>query len=80
MRLSYRKSISAGPFRFNLSDSGIGVSVGVPGFRVGSGPRGNYVSIPPCCCACMHLSDTLSLRGKFAVENPFQFDTGYRLL
>lgn len=45
MGLSYRKSISAGPFRFNLSGSGIGVSVGVPGFRVGSGPRGNYVSI-----------------------------------
>lgn len=38
-----RKSIKAGPFRFNLSKSGVGVSVGVPGFRVGSGPRGNYV-------------------------------------
>jgi uncharacterized protein DUF4236 len=38
-----RKSISAGPFRFNLSGSGIGMSVGVKGFRVGSGPRGNYV-------------------------------------
>lgn len=45
MGLSYRKSISAGPFRFNVSGSGIGVSVGVPGFRVGTGPRGNYVSI-----------------------------------
>ena len=45
MGLSYRKSISAGPFRFNLSGSGIGVSVGVPGFRVGTGPRGNFVSI-----------------------------------
>ncbi len=32
-----------GPFRFNLSKSGIGVSTGVPGFRVGMGPRGNYV-------------------------------------
>jgi hypothetical protein len=38
-----RKSLSAGPFRFNLSKSGVGVSVGVPGFRVGTGPRGNYV-------------------------------------
>jgi hypothetical protein len=38
-----RKSLKAGPFRFNLSKSGIGVSAGVPGFRVGSGPRGNYV-------------------------------------
>jgi len=38
-----RKSLKAGPFRFNLSSSGIGVSAGVPGFRVGTGPRGNYV-------------------------------------
>ncbi|MBU7440262.1 DUF4236 domain-containing protein [Paraburkholderia fungorum] len=45
MGLSYRKSIKAGPFRFNLSGSGVGVSVGVPGFRVGTGPRGNYVSL-----------------------------------
>lgn len=38
-----RKSISAGPFRFNLSKSGLGLSVGVRGFRVGTGPRGHYV-------------------------------------
>jgi hypothetical protein len=38
-----RKSIKAGPFRYNLSKSGVGVSVGVPGFRVGAGPRGNYI-------------------------------------
>jgi len=38
-----RKSLNAGPFRFNLSKSGVGVSAGVPGFRVGAGPRGNYV-------------------------------------
>lgn len=38
-----RKSISLGPVRFNLSKSGIGTSVGVKGFRVGTGPRGNYV-------------------------------------
>lgn len=40
-----RKSVKAGPFRFNLSKSGVGVSVGVPGFRVAAGPRGNYVSV-----------------------------------
>ena len=40
-----RKSLKAGPFRFNLSKSGIGVSAGVPGLRVGSGPRGNYVNM-----------------------------------
>lgn len=38
-----RKSIKAGPFRYNLSKSGVGVTVGVPGFRVGTGPRGNYI-------------------------------------
>lgn len=38
-----RKSISAGPFRFNLSSSGVGVSVGVKGLRIGTGPRGHYV-------------------------------------
>jgi hypothetical protein len=32
-----RKSLRAGPFRLNLSRSGIGLSVGVPGFRVGAG-------------------------------------------
>ncbi|HEV7566337.1 MAG TPA: DUF4236 domain-containing protein, partial [Microbacteriaceae bacterium] len=45
MGIYLRKSLRAGPFRFNLSKSGIGVSAGVPGFRVGSGPRGNYVHL-----------------------------------
>lgn len=40
-----RKSVSVGPFRFNLSGSGVGVSAGIPGFRIGSGPRGNYVHL-----------------------------------
>jgi hypothetical protein len=43
MGLYLRKSISAGPFRFNLSKSGIGMSAGVKGLRVGSGARGAYV-------------------------------------
>jgi hypothetical protein len=38
-----RKSISAGPFRFNLSKSGVGLSVGVRGLRIGTGPRGHYI-------------------------------------
>lgn len=40
-----RKSVKVGPIRFNFSKSGIGTSVGVKGFRVGSGPRGNYVHV-----------------------------------
>lgn len=43
MGFYFRKSISVGPLRFNLSKSGVGVSAGVRGFRIGSGPRGNYV-------------------------------------
>jgi len=38
-----RKSVSVGPFRLNLSKSGLGLSVGVKGFRVGIGPAGQYV-------------------------------------
>lgn len=35
-----RKALSFGPFRFNLSRSGVGVSVGVKGARIGINPRG----------------------------------------
>ena len=38
-----RKSVKVGPFRFNLSKSGVGVSVGARGFRFGINPRGSYV-------------------------------------
>lgn len=38
-----RKSVSAGPFRFNFSKGGVGVSVGVKGLRIGTGPRGHYI-------------------------------------
>jgi hypothetical protein len=38
-----RKSFRAGPVRLNLSKKGFGVSAGVPGFRIGSGPSGNYI-------------------------------------
>lgn len=43
MSFYIRKSVRFGPIRFNLSKSGIGVSGGVKGFRVGTGPKGNYV-------------------------------------
>jgi Protein of unknown function (DUF4236) len=38
-----RKSISVGPFRFNLSKNGIDMSAGIKGLRLGTGPRGNYI-------------------------------------
>lgn len=43
MGIYFRKSIRVGPLRFNLSKSGVGVSAGIKGFRLGSGPHGNYV-------------------------------------
>ena len=43
MGLYIRKSLRVGPLRFNLSKSGVGVSGGIKGLRLGSGPRGNYV-------------------------------------
>lgn len=38
-----RKSVSVGPFRLNLSKSGLGLSAGITGLRFGTGPSGNYV-------------------------------------
>ena len=40
MGFTYRKSVNLGPFRVNLSKSGLGYSVGGRGFRVGTTPRG----------------------------------------
>lgn len=43
MGLYFRKSVSVGPLRFNFSKAGIGVSTGIPGLRIGTGPRGHYI-------------------------------------
>jgi hypothetical protein len=40
MGFYYRKSVNLGPFRVNLSKSGLGSSVGGRGFRVGTTARG----------------------------------------
>jgi hypothetical protein len=40
MGFYYRKSVNLGPFRVNLSKSGLGYSVGGRGFRVGTAARG----------------------------------------
>lgn len=45
MELHIRDSLRVGPFLFNLSKSGVDISTCVKGFRVGTGPRGNYVHI-----------------------------------
>ena len=38
-----RKSLNLGPIRINLSRSGLGMSAGAKGLRVGTGPRGKYL-------------------------------------
>src|SRR5438093_347884 len=44
MAWGFRRSLRlAGPLRLNLSKSGLGLSLGVPGLHVGVGPRGRYV-------------------------------------
>ena len=40
MGLTYRKSGRLGPFRVNLSKSGVGLSLGTRGFRTGISSRG----------------------------------------
>ncbi len=43
MAFYLRKGLNLGPMRLNLSKSGVGVSGGVKGARVGLGPKGPYV-------------------------------------
>ena len=44
MGFYYRKSVNIGPFRVNVSKSGVGYSVGGPGFRTGTTARGRRYS------------------------------------
>jgi hypothetical protein len=44
MGLRFSKSFTSGPGRINLSKSGVGISFGTKGFRVGVGPRGTYAN------------------------------------
>jgi Protein of unknown function (DUF4236) len=40
-----RRTARMGPLRFSFSKSGVGMSVGFKGLRIGTGPRGNYVHV-----------------------------------
>jgi hypothetical protein len=44
MGFYYRKSVSLGPFRVNVSKSGLGYSLGTRGFRTGVSARGRRYS------------------------------------
>ena len=58
-----RKSVRVGPLRFNLSKSGVGVSAGIPGLRVGTGPRGTYVHMGR---GGLYYRQTLSTPGQLS--------------
>lgn len=43
MGLYLKKAFNFGPLRVNFSKSGLGLSFGIKGMRIGSGPGGNYI-------------------------------------
>ncbi|WP_409181194.1 DUF4236 domain-containing protein [Amycolatopsis sp. VS8301801F10] len=45
MSFYLRTRVNVGPLRVSMSRAGLGASAGVPGFRVGAGPRGAYVTL-----------------------------------
>lgn len=45
MSFYVREGFRVGPIRFNLSKTGVGASLGVKGFRLGTGPKGEYVHV-----------------------------------
>jgi hypothetical protein len=45
MAIYLKKSFKFGPFKINLSKSGVGFSTGVKGARISKGPRGTFVNI-----------------------------------
>lgn len=45
MGWGYRKSFGSGPFRVNLSKSGVSYSFGIKGARINTGSKGTYVSM-----------------------------------
>ena len=46
MAWRFRKSVSRGPFRWTASKSGLGMSWGIPGLRIGKSASGKfYVSL-----------------------------------
>jgi len=65
MGFYYRKSVNLGPFRVNLSKSGVGYSVGGRGFRVGTSARGKKY-----CLARSQRVSPVGLLFEQATERP----------
>ena len=62
-----RKALKVGLLRFNLSKSGVGVSAGIKGLRLGTGPRGNYVHMGR---GGLHFRKSLNPPGGRATGRP----------
>jgi hypothetical protein len=56
--MRFQKRFSFGPLRLNLSKSGAGLSLGIPGARVGVGPRGPYTTFGIPGSGLSHTSRT----------------------
>ena len=65
MGFYYRKSVNLGPFRVNLSKTGVGYSVGGRGFRVGTTSRGRKY-----CLARSQRVSPVGLLFEQATERP----------
>ena len=65
MAWRFRKSIKLGPLRLNLSKSGIGTSIGVRGFRVGTDAKGRSYTAASIPGTGLY-SRTYSSQGKAA--------------
>lgn len=57
MAFGFRKTFSSGPFRFTVSPRGFSSSVGVPGARISSGPRGTFVTVSSHGASYKHRID-----------------------
>ena len=82
MGLIFRKSVNLGPFRVNVSKSGIGYSVGGKGLRVGTSANGRrYTSFsipgtgisyrgnrPTVGCVVILISSTILIAATLAVR------------
>ena len=74
-----RKSFGIGPIRLNLSKSGLGLSAGIKGLRIGTGPRGSYMHGGR---EGLYYRQSLRSRGKQGevAQEPMSEDTDLRAI
>ncbi len=70
MGWNFRRTLNLGPVRLNASKSGIGYSVGVPGFRVGKDAKGRKYTATSIPGTGIYRRDYLQNRGRPTAPNP----------